>query len=227
MDEFLAFSDDQQLPDQVKAQLRTKYTLQDPGPVKNILNWRVDRDWNAHTIKMSQPSYIDKIMDIYAAQDDKPAVTHYLSKQLQAATHKEDALDQTMYLYMHLIGHLRCIADSTRPDIAHITGLLGRYTSNPTINNWNAALCVLAFLSTTRSYGIAYCQLTAYSNNDYARCRDTRRSTTGYILTWNGGPVSWQSKRKKRVHVLHRKLTTQQHTTHPVKSASFEHYSQT
>ena len=44
IDDFLAISDDQQLLDQVKAQLRTKYTLQDLGPVKNILNWRVDRD---------------------------------------------------------------------------------------------------------------------------------------------------------------------------------------
>src|SRR5260370_28222994 len=34
---------------------------------------------------------------------------------------------------------------------------------------------------------------------DYGGCRDTRRSTSGYVFTMAGGAVSWSSKRQATV----------------------------
>ena len=34
---------------------------------------------------------------------------------------------------------------------------------------------------------------------DYGGCRDTRRSTSGYVFTMSGGPVTWSSKRQATV----------------------------
>jgi len=39
--------------------------------------------------------------------------------------------------------------------------------------------------------------MTGYSDADFARDRDTRRSTTGYIFLYHGGPVVWASRRQR------------------------------
>ena len=39
--------------------------------------------------------------------------------------------------------------------------------------------------------------LKAFSGAEFAGDLDTRRSTTGYILLLNGGPVAWGSRRQK------------------------------
>ena len=36
--------------------------------------------------------------------------------------------------------------------------------------------------------------INGYVNADYAGCRETRKSTTGYIFIFDGGAVSWMSK---------------------------------
>jgi hypothetical protein len=53
-------------------------------------------------------------------------------------------------------------------------------------------------------YGITYFRDTeltplAYVDSDYGGCRDTRRSTSGYVFTMAGGPVTWSSKRQATV----------------------------
>jgi len=39
----------------------------------------------------------------------------------------------------------------------------------------------------------------AYVDADYGGCRDTRRSTSGYVFTMAGGAVTWSSKRQATV----------------------------
>lgn len=36
----------------------------------------------------------------------------------------------------------------------------------------------------------------AYADADFAACPDTRRSTSGFVAFWCGGPIAWQSKRQ-------------------------------
>jgi len=53
-------------------------------------------------------------------------------------------------------------------------------------------------------YGLTYSRdadLTplAYVDADYGRCRDTRRSTSGYVFTMAGRAVTWSSKRQATV----------------------------
>lgn len=96
---------------------------------------------------------------------------------------------------------LRYLADSTRPDIAFVTGLLGRYSHQPSPRHWKALKYVLRYLYKTKSFGITYSKtfklLAGFSDADFAACPDKRRSTSGFVALWKGGPVAWQSKRQK------------------------------
>ena len=40
----------------------------------------------------------------------------------------------------------------TRPDIAFVVGVLGRYLSNPRMQHWNVAKCVMCYLKRTKGY---------------------------------------------------------------------------
>lgn len=129
-------------------------------------------------------------------------MTPYLSQKLSKATPTEPLLDQSRYPYQNLVGHLRYLADSTTPDLSHSIEMLGRYTKFSTERHWLAAMPVLAHIKGTQNVGITYSKsskMITFGKSDYASCPDTYRSTTGYVISWNNGPISWQSKRQKRV----------------------------
>jgi len=44
--------------------------------------------------------------------------------------------------------------------------------------------------------------LVGYVDSDYARCKDSRRSTEGNIFIIVGGPMSWKSKQQETVALL-------------------------
>jgi hypothetical protein len=67
----------------------------------------------------------------------------------------------------------------------------------------HAAKLVLRYLQGTLTYGIIYrpppMGLTGYSDADWADDINTRRSTTGYVVMLNNGPVAWKSHRQPTV----------------------------
>jgi hypothetical protein len=72
----------------------------------------------------------------------------------------------------------------------------------PTERHWAQVKSVLRYLAGTRDYALEYRggastgrgELEGYVDADFAACRDTRRSRTGYLFMLYGGAVSWQSK---------------------------------
>jgi len=71
----------------------------------------------------------------------------------------------------------------------------------PTEEQWAAAKGVLRYVAGTRHMGILYGKggrkvVLGYGDANYARCVDTKRSTTGYVFVLHGGAVSWSSKRQ-------------------------------
>ena len=63
---------------------------------------------------------------------------------------------------------------------------------------------IFAYLNSNRSKGIHYSgkngfQLQGFVDSDFAGCEDSRKSTTGWVFTLAGGPISWSSQRQKTV----------------------------
>ncbi len=89
----------------------------------------------------------------------------------------------------------------TRPDLNYAVGQVAEYSSNPDKSHVNAVKRILAYVKGPANYGIRFgtsngSVLQSYCDADYARDTDTRRSTTGYVLMLNGGPVAWGSRRQ-------------------------------
>ena len=63
---------------------------------------------------------------------------------------------------------------------------------------------VVGYIKNTLDYGLTYSRdfdlsPTAFVDADYGGCKDTRRSTSGYVFMMSGGAVSWSSKRQATV----------------------------
>ena len=203
IDDMLIISNKQSLLNQTKKQLKTKCETKELGPVSHILQWKITR--NRNTITINQPACIDKSLNEQGMANCKPTATPCAPGTVLAnktATDPDLKKEQHQH-YQQLVGSLRYLADSTRPDIACITGQLGRHSANPTTRHQQAAKRVLRYLQGTRKHGITYgptpSLLHSHSDSDYAADPDTRKSTTGNMHILNGGPISWRSTKQDAV----------------------------
>ena len=83
----------------------------------------------------------------------------------------------------------------TRIDISFVVGMLGRYQSNPRLDHWKAAKKVMRYLQGTKDYMLTFkrfdnLKAVGYSDSDFARCVDSRKSTFGYLFMLVGGAIS-------------------------------------
>jgi hypothetical protein len=104
--------------------------------------------------------------------------------------------------YASVIGSMMYAQVCTRPDLAFVTGMLGRYQSNPGMDHWKASKNVLCYLQGTKGLMLTYkssdnLEVLGYSNADFAGCIDTNKSTSGYIFTLTGGAISCKISKKK------------------------------
>ena len=73
--------------------------------------------------------------------------------------------------YASVVGSLMYAQVCTRPNIAYIVGVLGRYLSNPGMNHWKAAKRVMRYLKRTKYYMLTYkrsdqLEITRYSDSE-------------------------------------------------------------
>ena len=102
--------------------------------------------------------------------------------------------------YASAVGSIMYAQVCTRPDLAFVTGMLGRFQSNPGPDHWKAAKKVLRYMQGTKDFMLTYkrtdnLEIVGYSDSDFAGCVDSMRSTSGYIFTLAGGAISWKSSK--------------------------------
>nr|GEV26007.1 hypothetical protein [Tanacetum cinerariifolium] len=88
-----------------------------------------------------------------------------------------------------------------RPDIVHATCLCARYQAKPTEKHLKEVKRIFCYLRGTVNMGLWYSKdsgfdLTGLSDADYARCKDTFKSTFGGAQFLGEKLVSWSSKKQ-------------------------------
>ncbi|GFS54007.1 retrovirus-related Pol polyprotein from transposon TNT 1-94 [Trichonephila clavipes] len=104
--------------------------------------------------------------------------------------------------YRQAVGALMYLMVGTRPDLAYSVGFLSRSLENPSAEDIVKVKRVFRYIAGTVGYGITYHAtetkgvLHCYSDSDFGGCTKTSRSTSGYVMIYTGGAISWRSQRQ-------------------------------
>ena len=191
-----------------KDEIGKAWETKDMGENEYFLGMRVQQDLDLGTIRFTQRPYWEHVISRFGLEHITPrniplptgiTLDNHMSPKTDSE--RKDMVDKP---YRSILGAVMWGQLATRPDLSFSVSLLARFQANPGIEHWNALMHVVGYIKNTVDYGITYSrdyELSphAYVDADYGGCRDTRRSTSGYIFLMAGGPVSWSSKRQATV----------------------------
>jgi len=113
---------------------------------------------------------------------------------------KEEEAEMKSIPFREAVGSLMHVMVMTRPDIAFAVGQVAQFAQNPGQQHWRAVKRILAYLRKTYDFGLHFGgdlrPLIGFCDSDYAGDLQTRRSTSGFVFLYLGGPVSWASRRQ-------------------------------
>ncbi|KAM2449967.1 hypothetical protein PS1_020004 [Malus domestica] len=132
-----------------------------------------------------------------------PLANHIkLSKESCPKTYEEKE-KMAVVPYSSAVGSIMYAIVCTRPDIAHAVGVVIRFLSNPGKDHWEAVKWIVRYLKGTSKiclcFGSSKPILEGFTDADMGGDLDGIKSTSGYLFTFAGGAVSWQSKLQKCV----------------------------
>jgi len=165
-----------------------------------------------HTVtglELRQTQYITNILTRFSMENSRPVSTPIDPKApLVQADESEPAYEKQ--LYQQIIGSLMYLVTCTRPHLGFFVSFLSRFSSHSLLCHHTAVKRVFHYLAGTRTTSLVYTRhlsmdipllITGYSDADYASCRNTHRSVSGYVFLLNGCTISWLSKKQNSVSI--------------------------
>nr|GEU61210.1 hypothetical protein [Tanacetum cinerariifolium] len=150
------------------------------------------------SIFINQSKYVLEILKNYGMKSCDPIGTPMEIKDKFDLDQNGTPVDATKY--RSVIGALMYLT-SSRPDIVHATCLCARYQAKTTEKHLKEVIRILCYLQGIVNTGLWYMkdsgfELTGFSYADYARCKDTFKSTSGGAQFLCEKLVSWSSKKQ-------------------------------
>lgn len=193
----------------VKSDLAGHFKLHEQGPTTSILGIKIECDHATCTISLSQPGYVQSILEQFGMSDCNPSLTPMDENQKLSARMSPDTpeaqSEMKAYPYRELIGKLLYLAIATRPDIAYVVGVLCRFVENPGLAHWYAAKRVLWYLRGTTGMKLVYSRsstpdlFTTYLDADLSGNPDNSRLTGSFAVCIGNGAVQWGSQLQPHV----------------------------
>ncbi|KAJ9533379.1 hypothetical protein QJQ45_026397 [Haematococcus lacustris] len=183
---------------EVKQQLQQAFDVHDLGQAADFLGKRIAFDRAAGILRLTQEQYIEQLLQRFGLAESNPRQLP-LSPSTQLVKEGEQLSEQHTLRYRELVGGLLWLSICTRPDIASAVGQLTRYMQAPTREHEQAVQGVLQYLRGMAGQGLVFrgsCsgELVGFCDSDYASCKQSGRSTTGYVFILFGATVSVRSK---------------------------------
>ena len=183
----------------IKSELTTAFEMVDLGPLAFYVGLKVIRDREKWTIKLSQPGYIEKLLDRYGMLKPKTAKvpmrdTILLSSNIPASKSENVKYAAKVSLIIYAMVE-------TRIEIAFAPSMVSRFAKNPSSEHFNAIDQILQYFNRSLERGITFggkkeLKLIGYSDFDWARDHIDQKSTSGFIFMLTEGLISYASKKQ-------------------------------
>jgi len=205
VDDIAAATEDQAQIDWFRDKLFRRFNAKNLGEISKLLGVRITRDRKARTIYLDQEQYLEKVLSNYGIPTAKhksksiPAADY---DNLRPAIDTDEKIDTSQY--QQIIGSLMYAMTLTRPDIAFVLGYLARYMSNPAVHHGHAAKELMRYLRSTIKQKLRFGpggdkHFVIFTDADWASDKSDRKSVSGGVGIFHGGPFCWMSKKQKSV----------------------------
>jgi hypothetical protein len=185
------------------ASLKTKFKVGADEELHHFLSIKITRNIPNSLLFMNQSHYIDEISTRFLDEKSStvtvktPTDSHFKDLRRHLATDPKSSGP-----YNQLIGSLLWVSQCTRPNISFAVNRLSQHLRDPSDAHWQAAVRILQYLKTTshlklRLGGALTCA--GYSDSDWAKDRDNRRSTSAYTYRIGDGAIPWKSRKQATV----------------------------
>ena len=200
VDDLLVISDSKSKIDRLYNGLKTTITLNSLGPINTFLGIKVTRNRSTGSITLSQAKYAKRVLEKFnhpIGDQTKPLIPLG-----NIGPSQDIAKPETVQQYQREIGSLMYLMTKTRPDLAYPVGLCARFMANPGPEHFKALAKVWKYLGNTWNLSLTYqseSPISTYCDADWGGDIATRRSTTGFICTYRGAAISWNSRLQRTV----------------------------
>jgi hypothetical protein len=176
--------------------LFSNFDTKDLGEASFVLGIEIHLDRRKEAIGLSQKAYLEKVLKKYSMHNCKtlpaPIVKGDRFGKFQCPRNQYEIDQMKVVPYASDVKSLQYAQVCTCPDLAFVTGLLGRYQSNLGIEHRRLVKKVLRYLQGIKGLMLTYrrfdsLHIEGYSDSDYAG--DDRKSPSGYIFTLAGGAI--------------------------------------
>jgi hypothetical protein len=160
-------------------------------------------DVEPHGVRMHLSLYIEGMLTRFEMSDCK-AERNPEAQRGDAEGPPDETLltHKQIKHYQEMTGAIMYCGTTCRPDLAHAVGMLARRMSSPRVCDVVAAKRVLRYLKGARTLGILYRfetdadfpGLMCHCDADWAGDVEGRRSTSGFVVKYNGAAISWSSQ---------------------------------
>ncbi|KAJ9542860.1 hypothetical protein OSB04_029366 [Centaurea solstitialis] len=197
VDDIIFTGNNSELIHNIISHLEKEFSIKDLGKLNYFLGLEVL--YTTDGLVLSQSKYAHDILSRANLQDSKPVATLAARDQLNITG--DPFRDNT--LYRSLVGALQYLT-ITRPDISYAVNQVSQYLHAPMIDHFQAVKRILPYVKGTLSFGLYFRRhpdpsLVGYSDADWARCLETRRSTYGYSIFLGNNLISWSAMKQPTV----------------------------
>ncbi|KAJ9546459.1 hypothetical protein OSB04_019002 [Centaurea solstitialis] len=193
----------------VKSWLSKCFQMKDLGEAAYILGIKIYRNRSKQLIRLSQSTYIDKILKKFRMDESKkgfiPMQHGIVLSKTQCHVSSQDQDKMKSVPYASAIGSIMYAMLCTRPDVAYSVSVTSRYQQNLGEPHWVAVKNILKYLRRTKEMFLVFggaedeISVTGYSDASFQTDRDDFRSQSGYVFTLNGGAISWKSSKQDTI----------------------------
>jgi hypothetical protein len=181
VDDILLVSSNKNLLHKTKGFLSTNFDM-DLGDASYVLGIEIHRDGTKGVLGLSQKAYIKRVIRRYNMYECSTTHVPFMKgdklETFQSPTNQLEINEMKSIPYASAVRSIMYVQVCTHPDLAFVTGLLGRFQSNPGIKHWKAVKKTLRYLQGTKHYMLTYkrtdnLEVIVYSDSDFVGCVDS------------------------------------------------------
>ena len=195
VDDLILTGNDEDMCTKFKSSMKEEFEMTDMGKMKFFLGVEVLQ--SSEGIHISQKKYAKEVLErfnMWSCNSVKNPIVP------GTAISKEGSRVADATIYQQLVGCLMYLT-VTRPDLMFVVCLIARFMSDPKEEHFLIAKRILRYLKGTLEFGIFYkrsqeMKLIGYTDSDYARDVNDRKSISGYVFLLNGAAICWSSRKQ-------------------------------